>query len=1240
MKHFAKLTGLLLAGLMCVAGNAFAAKKSSKADDLKPILTFKTSIYEQYGTSNNFSIVLGVSDTTYLYVDCGNGKVEYEVGRAVADSSSVSGTLIYCSVTEAGTVTIYGTDEDALLVDYLNADGCYITDIDLSRLVNLDVLSLCHNSFTSLDLSHNTKIRALYLSDNAFAAKTPLEIGEKPDLVLLELQIVENLSPNFDMTKYPKLRSFDAYHCPSLVKVDPTNCPDLLQLTLEMTNVKTLDLSKNPNLLILNVSEAAVSELDLSHNTKLQQLYCEHVSSVFNTDVKIKKLDISHCPDIYRLIANGNALTELDVTNLPYLISLSCMDNYITSLGLDVSVNKQLSQVKIDRNYLDFATLPFDPGTWEEYTYAQRNLPVERSYKEGDVLDFSSRVLRDGTVTEAALYAFDVTTPDTWVKLDTSYYSYKDGKVTLKKAYTDSLFVAFANSKFLEYNLYTDHFKVKIASDYGKPSQVMSFTPTVQQVNLTLAMQGASVENPQTFYVSYNGEDDTLQPFTTTASTLSEATPVMLNTPWAYSTVKVYIPENAAITGISLAGQGVSSIDLSQLISLQELDLSNTGIYSIDLSRNRWLRTLDLSHNQLYICSLAGVNDLFAKNVLGDINLSYNNIQTVTLNPQLAIRNLDLSHNQLTSDSLKLADADSIQTIDLSGNRLTSLTLTHCTALRSLKVSDNQLTEITLPIENNITYLALENNQFTLANIPAHGNIAEANYIYAPQADIIIATKGPCTDLATQDLTLDGNKTAFRWLKEDGTALTEGTDYTISNGFTRFLNTEAGKVYCEITNAAYPAFTGDKVLKTTAIKVAGMPTNEIASFTTTQEGDSVELSLAANQEGVALYIDWDGNGNVIQYVLGTTYRLFTATTRKDKTVRVYTYTPDEKITVFSMTGATLSDFDGSKLNDAGTLTIQNAGLSQITLPTNKETLKDLNLSENNFTDIDYASYPNLNMLAVGNNQLTSLDLSKNKALQVLNATNSQISSVTFDNPNLWAVYLSENVLENIDLTKAPEIQQLYLANNRFSTIDLSPLNNLRVLILNGNYFNFRTLPAIKSSYIVYYYYNQAPFEAALQEGNTIDLSSQAMVGDSVTTYTWYLDVPEWDSEQGAFVGEELIEDEEYTVENGVTTFIKSFNKVMCIMTNPAFPNLYLYTNLYNVTGTAVEQVSEDGLNIYVRGNDVVVNTAAAAPISLYSVSGALIATVAGNAGETVLPNITTGAYLVRVGDKAQAVLVP
>ena len=97
---------------------------------------------------------------------------------------------------------------------------------------------------------------------------------------------------------------------------------------------------------------------------------------------------------------------------------------------------------------------------------------------------------------------------------------------------------------------------------------------------------------------------------------------------------------------------------------------------------------------------------------------------------------------------------------------------------------------------------------------------------------------------------------------------------------------------------------------------------------------------------------------------------------------------------------------------------------------------------------------------------------------------------------------------------------------------------------------------------------------------------------------------------------------------------------MCIMTNPAFPSLYLYTNLYDVVGTSVEQVRENGLHVYVRGNDVIVATDKGQSVALYSVSGALVANTLSQVGETILPNITTGAYIVRVGDKAQVVLVP
>ena len=48
----------------------------------------------------------------------------------------------------------------------IKAIGCYITDIDLSKCENLDILVLEHNELKGLDLTPNTKLSAIYLSDN------------------------------------------------------------------------------------------------------------------------------------------------------------------------------------------------------------------------------------------------------------------------------------------------------------------------------------------------------------------------------------------------------------------------------------------------------------------------------------------------------------------------------------------------------------------------------------------------------------------------------------------------------------------------------------------------------------------------------------------------------------------------------------------------------------------------------------------------------------------------------------------------------------------------------------------------------------------------------------------------------------------------------------------------------------------------------------------------------------------
>ena len=1154
--------------------------------DEEPIITMTTSIYDLAGANNQISLVIGAVEDMWIDVDCGFGAEEYTL-----NALDTAGTLIYCTVDKNATIKIYGEKPEA--ITYINAEGCYLTSADLTKLPNLDILNLNHNELADIDLSKNTKIRALYVSDIPFTEPTPLVIGEKDSLIILEIPMVGYLDPNFDLTKYPKMKSFDAYYTRTLTKIDPTNCPDLLQLTLEMTNVASVDVTKNPHLRILNVSETKVTELDLSQNKELLELYCTHVSGFVNKGAyKFKTLDVSNSRWLYRLNCAGNALTDLKLyhpmPNDPAgLVSLDASDNYLTHL--DLSNQNYLNYVHIQNNCMDFATLPRDSGVWQDYQYSQRALPMEPVYKEGDTIDLSSRVLRRGFLTEAIVYAIPMNTTDSFVLLDTSYYSFNDttGILVLKKAYQDSVVIEYRNDAFPNADLFTEPFMVKTAADYGKPTKVMSFTSNdynVTELSFSVGLYGASEENPITFWVDLGTNEQ--KPFVAT----SETTPLTANVNGAkgYGPIAVFVPDGTNISALSIKNISVSSIELSQLNGLRELTLSGTSLSSLDLTYNRMLEVLDLSHNNLTTLNLEGKSDYFNKNLLHTLDISYNQIDNTgyladnfKLSPLLAMLHFNAAHNKL--GDIDFSDADNLLTLDVSYNSMERLDFQHCTALDTVRASNNLLSEIILPEEDNIRYMDIAANQFTLANLPRHnGKLTEAGYVYAPQKDIQIATMGPCADLGAQMVTLDGKNTLLTWLKADGTTLEEGKDYTLNNGFTRFLKEDLDSVYCEITHPAYPAFAGDKVLKTTKMKVAGMPKNVIATFVTANDGDAVSLSLAGAQNGMSMYIDWEGNGNVQQYLLETVYKLFEATTYKGATVNVYTYEPTDTVTVFSMNGATLSSFDGSKLL-ANMLSVRNAGLKQITMPENKELLRELNLSGNALSSFPISDFPNLYSLALSDNQLTSLDLSQNESLNVVGVANNSIQSVTLKNPNLWFLDLSTNELTTIqvDTTTTPHLQQLGLSYNNLHTLDVASLDELRVLSITNNYFDFSTLPAIQPQYSVYNYSGQAMLNVALQDEKIIDLSSQAMVGDSVTVFTWYLGEPTFNYDTYEWEGEVLEEGDEYTLENGVTTFLKRFDDVICLLTNPAFPDVYLYTNYFDVNQSmGLENVSEEGKEVH------------------------------------------------------------
>lgn len=1172
----------------------------------EPIITFKTNIYDNVGASNQFSLVIGTLEKgQYIDVDCGYGPVEYETEQAVMDesTSSITGTFIECQVSEEGIVKIYG---DASQIDYFNASGCYIEEIDISKLTNISVLDLSHNELKGLDLSEMSALQALYLSDNPFSAEFPLKIGgNKPQLAILEMNTVDYLDPTFDLSDYPAMVSFDAYHNLGLTKCDPTGCPNLMRLTIDVTNVESVDVSKNSNLLILNVSNTRVTKLDLSKNSYLTELYCDHRGS-FNSEYKIEELDITHNPELKYIFCAGNKLTSLDISKCPKLINVYATDNYLTSF--DVSNNPNLYIVEIDKNCLDFATLPIPADTWNTYYYTQRNFPVEKSYKEGVELDFSTRVLREGSTTDAVLYSVSETSPESALPVEAGFYTYENGVLTINAAISDSVYVAFANDLFPDAILRTDKFKVKSEKDYGKDNKAASFNPGVDAgaiISLGIGIDGATVANPKEFMVNFG--DGTIHKFTATSSD-APATPNVNGTRVGYGAVEIFVKEGDALTAMVVKDITMFSVDLTASASLRTLCIENAALYSIDLSWNRCLTALDLSGNNFSTLSLAGNNGSYDKNALADIDLSNNKLTDLTLNDLEAIRNIDLSDNQLTS--VDFSDADYILTVDLSNNMFETLDFTHCSMMKRLDVSGNLLSEIVMPTENNLEYFACYDNKFTLATLPEHGNLKDENYIYAPQADLIIATKGPGIDLSEQNRVINGIGTVYTWKNAMGRALIEGVDYTEKEGVMVFKNINVGEIVCEMTNAAYPGFTGEKVFKTTPIEAAGMPTNLVATFKTVNDGDFVALSLAAEKEGTALYFGWDGNENLSQYLLGTTYRIFSAETKANTEVKVYTYEPTEKISVFSMTGATLASCDVSKLTDAICISVCEAGLSEISLP-QSSTLSELILDGNNFKSFDLSKYPNLRIARLSKNELTSLDVTGNKALQELAVSNNLLNEVKLDNPLLWALYLDNNNFTEIDLRGAPNVSQLTLAYNKLSEIDVDVLPSLRALALNNNFFTFKTLPLHKREYSVYYYNNQAPIEANVVAGK-VDLSDQAIVDGTATVYRWFLGAPVV-NDYGELEGEELIIDEEFTVTDGVTEFLINLEDVMCVMTNAKLPDVFIYTNL---------------MDAYTAGiDDVQIDVDYNAPVEYYNLQGIRI------------DNPENGVYIRRQGNAVTKVLV-
>ena len=192
-----------------------------------------------------------------------------------------------------------------------------------------------------------------------------------------------------------------------------------------------------------------------------------------------------------------------------------------------------------------------------------------------------------------------------------------------------------------------------------------------------------------------------------------------------------------------------------------------------------------------------------------------------------------------------------------------------------MQLNDNQLTGVKV---NDVTkQFYVDGNKMTLATIPAqpagmNTKNKTKQFKYAPQADLQVEESVSKLDLSAQltvakgELNPEGyadwlnGTTTFAVKTAAGTALTEGTDYSVEAGVISFLKNQTEKVYVEMLNTALPKFTAEAPFKTTAFTVSG--TDGIRNIRFNNDGKIYNLQGVEVQNPTkGLYIQ---NGKVFQ----------------------------------------------------------------------------------------------------------------------------------------------------------------------------------------------------------------------------------------------------------------------------------------------------------------------------------------------------------------------------------------
>lgn len=307
-------------------------------------------------------------------------------------------------------------------------------------------------------------------------------------------------------------------------------------------------------------------------------------------------------------------------------------------------------------------------------------------------------------------------------------------------------------------------------------------------------------------------------------------------TPKGDGVIKIYGDNIVYFSCTSVVGKAqVTSVDVTKAVELTELYVNTNKLTSIDVSKNTKLQkfychnnpitSLDISKNSALTYLNANEIEIDKLDIskcpeLESLYCNLNKLKEIDISQNAKLKHLYCTNNQI--ETIDPSQNPVLSTLSISNNLLTSIDVTACSELKMLMCTNNQISE--LKVGKVGTRFNCDKNHLTFSTLPSSNY---KNYLYAPQADLIIAEDiftGEEVDLSAQDnikgITDKEQKTTYTWKTIDNeTTLEAGKDYTENNGRFIFLTVPDQPVYCEMASNAFPGFSGTKAFKTTPIKI-------------------------------------------------------------------------------------------------------------------------------------------------------------------------------------------------------------------------------------------------------------------------------------------------------------------------------------------------------------------------------------------------------------------------------------